>query len=405
VTTVHPFDLQARIELAIHALTALPDGTRQGQMYFLADWRARPPRADGLMRFALKHMQGYSPDGRLHARQGGALQAHFHTRSAFILGTLKLGLITGRREFVAWARQSYHFAGEWGAEFGWFPEHLGQRHGEICGTVDMIEIALLLGRHVDRAYYADVERFGRNHLLESQWLGLEQLRQATARLPEARAAAPNDGRYSTREGVIESQVGGFASRPALNDAFHADATDLMQCCNASGLRALCDLWTHAVEHQPARPEALPMEAVHLHFSVETPSLRVVSYVPAQGRLDLLPRHDCRLAMRLPCGQAQALVVRGSDTGPNVQALHAENGYIELEAAAGEPVEVHFHLPERVAHYQVGSPGCEARCMGTWRGETLMRVEPAGQYAPLYDRRPDTPPVQPAPTAGAPIPSL
>lgn len=43
---IHPFDLQARAELAARSLTALLDPEREGLMYFLADWRARPPRAD-----------------------------------------------------------------------------------------------------------------------------------------------------------------------------------------------------------------------------------------------------------------------------------------------------------------------------------------------------------------------
>jgi hypothetical protein len=131
----------------------------------------------------------------------------------------------------------------------------------------------------------------------------------------------------------------------------------------------------------------------------------VSYVPAQGRLDILARHNCRLAVRLPCGETQAMVVRGHDANSPVQAVSAQNGYIELVVGAGERIEVHYPLPERVVHYAVGSPGCEARCVGTWRGEALMHVEPEGYYAPLYDRRLDTEPVQPAPTAGAPIPSL
>src|SRR4051812_26977104 len=43
---IHPFDLQARAELAIQSLTALRDPARDGLMYFLADWQSRPPRAD-----------------------------------------------------------------------------------------------------------------------------------------------------------------------------------------------------------------------------------------------------------------------------------------------------------------------------------------------------------------------
>ena len=43
---IHPFDLQNRAELAMRALVSLVDSDRAGLMYFLADWRAHPPRAD-----------------------------------------------------------------------------------------------------------------------------------------------------------------------------------------------------------------------------------------------------------------------------------------------------------------------------------------------------------------------
>jgi hypothetical protein len=167
--------------------------------------------AEGLARYALRHAQGYGPDGAMAGADGTILQAHFHTRSAFILAVLKLGLALDRPEYVAWSRQSYRAAQAWGTEFGWFPEHLGQRHGEVCGIVDMIEIALLLGQRVDRRYYADAERYGRNHLLESQWLSEARLRAAVEALPAAPRRAPHGGRFSTEDDVIGRQTGGFAS--------------------------------------------------------------------------------------------------------------------------------------------------------------------------------------------------
>ena len=144
--------------------------------------------AEGLACHALAHTRGYRPDGSLYPGQGpgqgqGTLD-HFHTRTNFLLGVLELGLATGRAEWVDWARRSYEHARVWGTDFGWFPEGMGHRHGEICCSTDMIEAAILLGRHVSRRYYADAERFGRNHLIESQFLSLPALQAAVARLPE-----------------------------------------------------------------------------------------------------------------------------------------------------------------------------------------------------------------------------
>jgi hypothetical protein len=361
--------------------------------------------AEGLARFALKHTRGYRANGEMVASSGTPVEAHFHTRSCFVLGILKLGLVLGHREWIAWARQGYAAARAWGTDFGWFPEHLGNPHAEICGTVDMIEIALLLGGCVDPAYYADAERFGRNHLLESQFLSRVRLDQALQRLPPGGGPAPNDGAYSTWDDVPARQVGGFASRPALNDGFHPDAAQMMQCCNASGTRALYDLWSYAVDVERAGPDQAARVAVNLRFSVETPWLRVVSHEPAEGHLELTATAACHTLVRLPSGVPDAFLVRGVGAASRVQLLPAHGGAVDFGQEAGEAVDVFYRLPERIATYQVGVDQNPAACPGYWRGETLMRVEPAGLYYPLYGRSADLSPVVPGPAAGEAIPSI
>ncbi len=362
--------------------------------------------ADGLVHYAIRRSHGYLPDGTFSTAERGLVDvAHFHTRTSFAQAVLKLGIVAGRREYVAWARQSYEHARTWGTEFGWFPEHLGNRHGEICATVDMLEIALLLGRHVDRAYYADAERFGRNHLLESQILSLDRLHEALARLPEGECSAPLDGCYSTWEGVAESQVGAFACRSTLNDSFHLDAATMMQCCNAAGTRGLFDLWHYAAEELQAPAGGPGRRAVHLHLSVDTPALHVTSHEPAAGRLDVTAKQPSEIEVRLPAGVSQALGVFGAEGSRQVRPLTARRGYVQFLAGEGERVEIHYALAERVSAHEVGRPGSTERCLAHWRGETVMRVEPEGQFYPLYDRPVNLAPVEAAPPSQDPIPSL
>jgi hypothetical protein len=271
----------------------------------------------------------------------------------------------------------------------------------------MIELALQLGRHVSPAYYADAERFGRNHLLEGQFLSLDQLQTGVERLPEGKAAAERNrplGAAMTNEGVTETQVGAFASRSTLNDAFHLDATALMQCCNAAGARGLYDLWKYAVDEGDAVDGRVRL-TVNLRFSVETPSIRVVSHEPTDGKVDLAVAAPSRIAVRLPEGVSQALAVIQEGTEPRVICLNAEDGYVSLDLNPGQNAALHYAQPERIATYQVGSPDKFERGTGIWRGETLMRVDPPGRYLPLYDRSTDLPAVQPATPAGKPIHAL
>jgi len=294
--------------------------------------------AEGLANFALRHSRGYLPDGSLYPGEGagkgqGTLD-HLHTCTNFRLGVLDLGIETSRRELVAWARHSYERAKIWGTDFGWFPEGMGYRHGATCCTTDIIEAALLLGRHVDRAYFADAERFGRNHLIETQYLSLAQLEEALARLPKDTGPAPHECQYSTARGVTASQVGAFAARSTLNDAFHLDLTAMMQCCNAAGARALFDLWRYATDEQ----------ALHLRFSVETSALRAVSHEPAGGQIDLTPKQSGHLAVRLPAGVHHAVAT----TAGHTHGVEACEGYAHLEVRAGQSLSLHYALPERSA---------------------------------------------------------
>ncbi|CAN5414704.1 hypothetical protein BH10CHL1_BH10CHL1_48510 [soil metagenome] len=362
--------------------------------------------AEGLASFALHQTQGYLPNGAI-APVKAELEDHFHTRGNFMLGILKLGLLSHRPEYVAWARQGFDHARLVGTEFGWFPEGIHHRHGEVCCMTDMLELALLLGQHVDPAYYADAERFGRNHLLEGQFLELDALQQAIDRLPMRDRPAPYEGRYSTSEGIVASQVGAFASRSTLNDAFHTDVLSMMQCCNAAGTRGLYDLWHYAIERRPATESALPQQRVNLRFSVATPDLQVISHEPTTGQLDITATATCQVAVRLPAGEDHAFVLTPNPAAATwqTQTIPAQQGYVHFMLAAGETAQVHYALHERSTHYTVGTPERNTTCIGHWRGETLLRVEPAGEFLPLYNRAVDLPPVQPSIGAGKLIESI
>lgn len=347
---------------------------------------------------ALYHTPCYLPDGTLRETVGD-VEGHFHTHSNFVLGVLKLGVILGRREYLSWASQTYEVLSEWGTDFGWFPEGFGLRHGEVCCFTDMIEIALLLGKHVDPRYYADAERFGRNHLLESQFLSHDHLHEAIERLPELDKPKPANAAAWTQQGVAESQIGGFASRSALSDAFHLDASALMQCCNAAGARGIYDLWRYAVDEAPSANGTRHL-TVNLRFSVETPALRVVSHEPTDGRVDLTATSSSHICLRLPNGVSRAVA---DMNGP--VSLAAPNGYVEFDLALGQTVAVRYDLPDLIAHYEVGKPDRNARATGYWRGETLLRLDPPGHFYPLYDRKIDLVPVRPSPVSGPAIDSL
>jgi len=125
--------------------------------------------AHGIAEFALRGARLFRPDGRFY----DMIEGHFYSRTTTAGGLLRLGLLTGNKEYVQMGERVYNHAKEWGTSYGWFPEDLWNFGCETCCIKDMIELAIDLALHVDPRYWNDAERFGRNHLLEAQLLRID----------------------------------------------------------------------------------------------------------------------------------------------------------------------------------------------------------------------------------------
>jgi hypothetical protein len=352
------------------------------RFYEFTRYRPAYELATGMLSFAMLHTKGYDPDGTIRFPAGN-LGLHFHTRSNFVLGVLKYGLLEERSDLISWAESSFDQLLGYGTEFGWFPEGIGARHGEICCTTDMIEIALLLGKSVDRKYFALAEKFGRNHLIESQWRSLSKLDKAVKKLMPMNRGDTEYADYVTTDNVVFRQYGAFSSRPALNDGFHLDATALMQCCNAAGARGIYDLWRYSTSASFSG-NILILE-VNLRFSVENDYLKLVCHEPIEGIVYIEAKYDCTLKFRLPEGTHSATLTK---QGASITELMENEGYVSFVMVKGENIKLEYLPMEKKRSYVVGSieKNHLASIEGFWRGETLVSVSPKGDYYPLYEER-------------------
>ena len=342
--------------------------------------------AKGLIRFHRERSGAFTEDGRMTDKAG----RYLHSTTGFLLGTLKYAVVTSRTEMVEWVEAAYKNVCEWGTDFGFFPHRTHGKdrwQGDLCATQDMIEIAILLGLNRDHSYFADAERFGRNHLLESQILNLDwvdQGREAPFCQEIWGAQHPPEG--VTTDSVARRAVGGFAGWTRFNDAFDPANPRLMQRCNGAGARAVYDLWHHAV----ARTESAVM--VNAHFSRDTRWAGVTSYVPMAGRVDVLMKTRGVLAVRVPAHLSSDQVqVHVNGVRPRQEVLRG--GYAWLEALQlGDRVKVEWPLEERATFYEMN----QERMLANWRGDTLLRMDPAGTLSPLYRRSTQ---IAPAPARG------
>lgn len=331
--------------------------------------------ANGLIRFLRERSGAFEEDGRI--KQTTA--SYLHSTTGFILGVLKYGLIADRADYVDWALNAYRSACEWGTDFGFFPHGITGKErwqGDVCALQDMIEIALLLGLHRDASCLADAERFGRNHLIETQILDFDWVTKTMdVQFCQDVWCVNHPAEGFTTDDVCARSLGAFAGWHTHNDGIDPSNPRLMQRCTGAGTRALYDLWRYSV----TRPEGAVM--VNLHFSRDTRWATVTSHVPQEGRVDVMMKMRGVLAVRVPPG------VTDPEVTVNYSRARKEtirNGYAWVEALQpGDVVSVMWPLEQRTMLYEMGG----VRFTGHWRGDTLLSMSPPGQLNPLYRRVP------------------
>ena len=327
--------------------------------------------ARGLAEYILHDTRVYRPDGRFY----DLIQGHFYARTTTAGGILHLGVLTGNKELIQLAERIYNHAREWGTSFGWFPEDLSRLGCETCCVKDMIEFGIGLAIHVDPKYWDDVERFGRNHLLESQLTSIDWMRDYVAAQPMPLPQETPGRRPArlTRDRVAERSLGGFAGWGGVND-WVSSRPQMMSCCHASGARALYDLWHYSVTSEN------DVTSINMLFSRATPSVTVISAVPFEGRVEIRSHRPQKLRVRVP-GYVRQDQVRLTVNGRN-QEPESENGSLQIRAVnAGDAVVISFPLPDSREDVHLGYSSYEV----TYRGNTVVAISPQGKVCPLYDR--------------------
>ena len=332
---------------------------------------ARNPEAlalcDGLARYVVERAADFGSDG--------SFRGHFHSRVATAAGILQWGRYSGQDDLVRWAHTVYRFACTTGTRFGWFPEFVGAHACETCGITDMIDLAILLARCGHYRYWGDAERFGRNHLAESQFRDAAWERQ----VPKLSASAAAEFIASCppaqlkREGVRDVFPGAFSGGSAPNAVVDTRRGHWwMGCCNAHGVHGLFVLWQHAVR------STRNAVRVNMLFSRSTPWAEVRSQLPRAGEVEVTMRQRGSLSVRIPEDVARAEIAVDA---PNPWAWN--DGYVQVDGLSpGAVVTISFPLAEHEETVDVLGD----EYVVAWRGDTVMAIDPPGHVGPLYQRR-------------------
>lgn len=311
---------------------------------------------------------------------------HFHCQSRLVTALLLKGICTGNRDDLELGEALYRKGRALGTASGWFPEQINNPEhnrsnlSETCCLTDMLEAAILLGEHVDVAYWHDAERFAKNHLLVHQLIDSDWFGQLTYVPREQHVLGFN---YENREGddgtvsherFRQTLLGAFAGWGAVtamsDDSMFANSNQ--HCCNAAGARALYDAWKYAVsdDGQTFR--------VNLHLDRRHAAGDVRVHEGETATLTLHLRAAREVAVRIPeFVTAEEMVVTGHGHPRPVRAV---NGYLHLgHLAAGEEVSIRYPQPAHTTTETI-APGTFTF---HWRGASVVEAEPVQAMRPLF----------------------
>jgi len=330
---------------------------------------------------ALRVAEGYAnhvlyiSDSFRFDRHGGFLgfgdeSLHVHSVGATVAGLALLGMELNRREYVERARAIYEYGLKViGNEFGWIPEAnpdapvnrarrrmLRQTTCEGCSITDYIESAIYLAQAGYTEYWADAERYLRNHHLESQMTTVDWVK----------SPGPVD--------MKPRMLGSFTARSSPNrmyDLYHVAGP--VGCCNAAGVVAFYLAWRHGLSQNSRGVH------VNLLFSRETGFAKVVSELPRRGRVSVTMKTASDLYLRIPEWTRHAITY--SPAQPDA-SWHGPFQRIPA-LAAGQTVTVEF--PLRRASREWLQTTMNINYKTDWLGDTVVAIAPRGNCFPLYER--------------------
>ena len=330
---------------------------------------------------------------------------HMHGNLRTMAGAADYALASGDPVLFSRMDALYRYVKSTGADFGFLPEVVGRKGDiiacETCALMDFAGIGVTLANHGHPEYWADMERLARNHYVESQvrdvsWLESDNSKPDTAqftfrdiggRILGAWAGWSSPNHILACRETLNAHWGG----PELKNKTRA----LQNCCGGSGVHGLFTLWKNATRFEAG------LLSVNMHIDKKLPQAEIRCDQPYRGRLRISLTKDCAVKVRIPdftTATEMRVQVNGVEvpnaanpgTGNSAVAQAGRalapprsfGNYLEMgQLRAGDRIEIAYPLPIRTEDVSVGNPGFRQwRYRVTWKGDTVVRMEPRGNEA-------------------------
>lgn len=350
------------------------------QFYLATGSASAKALAAGLAHYLAGRAQVFDGDGRFLARhpsdQGPAL--HFHTNANALAAISEYAAAVGDEELARFAQKGYRYAQSTGNPLvGFFPEYIddwpddrGYIDCETCCIADMIVLALMLTECGQSDYWDDVDRYIRNQFAENQMTSGDWIDQIVATQPATPVAGDETGDH-----VSERVVGSFAGWAMANDYIPGPWEPFVSgCCTGNGARALYYVWDRMVAFSD---DTL---TIHLLLNRASSWADVNSYIPYEGRVDVVMKTSCSVQARIPewvRPEEVSCSVNGVPRELTFRGRYAQVG----RAESGSVVAITFPISERTVSTTIGDIPCVLRI----KGNDVVSIDPPGKWYPFYQR--------------------
>jgi hypothetical protein len=308
----------------------------------------------------------------------GHFSWHMHSTLHGVWGVGHLGQVLREPRYIEWAKRVYDYACTHGAGTGWIHAGVTFYNCETCATSDMVSLAALLGKAGYPEYFDHVERYLRNHIRAAQFFITPEFESLY------RSRRQNDAQAEAGLAELRRFEGGFLGLIGINDQVAWLTEDgremrMFGCCAPEGMRALYSAWASAVTETPERM------LVNMNFNYETESLKVISGLPTEGKLTVIPKRAGDIFLRPPSWTPREMVIAQREQ-KSVEVVWGGTGlaYIQFKnVRPNERITITYPLVDFNSSWHPNPDKPDLVVEFHWQGNTVMDVSPKAKYLPIY----------------------
>jgi hypothetical protein len=270
--------------------------------------------------------------------------AHTHGSLHAIWGVAELGFYLGEKKYLEFAKRSFDWMMQRGTGTGWFPA-MPDSCNETCAISDMISIAVLLGRSGYTEYFDYAERYFRNYIVNLQFIVSPELEVYYRRIHADNGEKEINHQLELLRRLQGAIIGGSGINDYENELLgRVSGFSIFGCCAPEGMRTIYTISKGICveENGVFMPKGL---YIHIPFSFENSEGIVHSLFPSEGGVEVIPKKDTTVFIRVPHWTDRdktTITIDGKPVQPEWSGKGAAP-YLTVEAKAGRKIRVVWPL--------------------------------------------------------------